>query len=59
MVQAGTWLAYGLAERIPLQQVTNGVCLVLHLSVLGALLALDPVARSGRVLLPQAALTLA
>lgn len=59
VVQAATWLAYGLAERVPLQVLTNAVCLVLHLSVLVALLALDPAARGSRVLQPQAALTVA
>ena len=59
VVQAATWLAYGLAEHVPLQLLTNSVCLVLHLSVLAALLGLDPAARSSRVLLPQAALTVA
>lgn len=59
VTQAATWLAYGLVDHVPLQVVTNGVCLSLHLSVLVALLALDPAARAGRVLLPQAALTVA
>lgn len=55
--QAATWLTYGFAEQVPLQVLTNAVCLVLHLSVLGALLLQDPTARSSRVALPQAALT--
>ena len=59
VVQASTWLAYGVAEHVPLQVLTNSVCLALHLSVLGALLALDPAARGRRVLPPQAALTVA
>lgn len=53
--QAATWLVYGLAEQIGLQVVTNAVCLTLHLSVLAALLVLDPSARSRPVLAPQAA----
>lgn len=59
VVQSATWLAYGLVEHVPLQLLTNSVCLALHLSVLGALLALEPGARAGRVLLPQAALAVA
>lgn len=57
VVQAASWLAYGLADHVPLQVVTNAVCLSLHLSVLAALLVLDPAARTRRVLVPQAALT--
>lgn len=59
VAQAATWLGYGLAEQVPLQVLTNGACLALHLSVLVALLGLDPVARSGRLLVPQAAATVA
>lgn len=55
--QAATWLAYGLAEQVQLQIITNAVCLFLHLAVLVALLALEPAARSIRALLPHAALT--
>ncbi len=56
VAQAATWLAYGVVDHVRLQQLTNSVCLALHVSVLAALLALDPGARAGRVLLPQAAL---
>lgn len=56
VAQSATWLTYGVVDDVPLQQLTNALCLALHLSVLVALLVLDPVARAGRVLLPQAAL---
>lgn len=59
VVQSATWLAYGLVEHVRLQVLTNAVCLALHLSVLAALLVLEPGARAGRVVLPQAALTVA
>jgi uncharacterized protein with PQ loop repeat len=59
VAQAASWLGYGLAEQVPLQVLTNGACLALHLSVLVALLALDPAARDARLLLPQAAATIA
>lgn len=59
VVRSATWLAYGLADRVQLQVVTNAVCLALHLSLLVALLVLDRDARAGRVVLPQAALTVA
>ena len=56
VAQSATWLAYGVVDHVRLQQLTNSLCLALQLSVLAALLALDPGARAGRVLLPQAAL---
>ncbi len=59
VAQAATWLAYGLAEQVRLQVVTNAVCLSLHLSVLGALLLLEPAARSRRLAGPQAVATAA
>ena len=57
VAQSATWLAYGLVEHVRLQQLTNAVCLSLHLSVLAALLLLDPAARAGRLAGPQAAAT--
>lgn len=52
-----TWLVYGLAHDVPLQVWTNGMCVLLHLAVLGALLALCPPARASWVLVPQAGAT--
>lgn len=57
--QSATWLTYGVAERVPLQVLTNAACLALHVSVLAALLLLDPAARDRRVVLPQVALNAA
>lgn len=55
VLQSASWLTYGLTAADPVQVVTNGVCLVLHLAVLGAVLALAPAARERRLLAPQAA----
>jgi uncharacterized protein with PQ loop repeat len=57
VAQSATWLAYGLVEHVRLQLLTNAVCLSLQLSVLAALLLLDPAARARRLAGPQAATT--
>ena len=57
VAQSATWLAYGIVEHVRLQLLTNAVCLSLHLSVLVALLLLDPLDRAGRLVGPQAAAT--
>ena len=59
VAQSASWLAYGLVERVPLQLLTNAACLLLHLSVLTALLVLDPAARAGRLAAAQGATTVA
>ena len=55
VLQSATWLAYGLTGGGLVQVVTNGVCIVLHVAVLVALLLLAPASRDRRVLLPQLA----
>ncbi len=54
VLQAATWVAYGLTGGGPVQVLTNAVCGVLHLSVLVAVLLLAPSARAPRLLVPQA-----
>ena len=53
VLQAATWTTYGLTGGGLVQVVTNGVCIVLHVAVLVALLRLAPSARAPRLLLPQ------
>lgn len=55
VLQAVTWVAYGLTGGGPVQVLTNSICGVLHVAVLAALLVLAPAARAPRLLLPQAA----
>jgi uncharacterized protein with PQ loop repeat len=57
VLQSTTWLVYGLTGGGLVQVVTNGVCLVLHVAVLGALLVLAPAARTRRLLAPQVGLS--
>lgn len=53
VLQSATWTTYGLTGGGLVQVVTNGVCSVLHVAVLVALLRLAPAARAPRLLLPQ------
>ncbi len=55
VLQSASWLTYGLTGGDPVQIVTNGVCIVLHVAVLVALLVLAPESRERRVLLPHLA----
>lgn len=56
VVHSATWVAYGIAEDVPLQLATNVVCAGLHVAVLAALLLLVPDARHSRVVVPSALL---
>lgn len=56
VVQSATWVAYGIAEDVPLQVATNVVCAALHAAVLGALLLRSPRARQISVVVPSALL---
>lgn len=58
VVHSATWVAYGVAEDVPLQVATNLVCGALHAAVLAALLLLAPAARQRHVVVPSALLAL-